>query len=344
MHFYRLGILISATVTALGCAPETKYSGGAPTTGNTVDSSASGTAQDFDAASAGAGDGTGQGEQREETFTLGTSRTKAANDVLWLVDTSGSMGEELALVEANIKRFIESMGAVSDLRLAMFVRETGNVSADFSDQFVGKESIARQFNAPIESYDALQYAAAALCTNGGTDRSKICGVDVNVDVVSGGARDLAGSLNGFFRNGTPKSVVVVTDDESTFSASDWNRVIDDSASVSVFAFAVTGETQATAACTPVAEGLIYDSLARQTGGDVYDVCKEDWGDSFLSLQESIQETVKDAVTLKVKPSEIISIELDGQVLSTSEYTIKGRNLTIKRSLDESNSLVVTYRN
>ncbi len=219
-------------------------------------------------------------------------------DILWIIDASPSMGEEIALIEQNIDRFAERIGASTlDYRVVIIG----------SDQAYCGEA---QCFLPICAPPPL--SAEAVCPDLDSERY----LHVRQGVHSRDGLDVAiATANqwlGFLRTGAQAHFIMVTDDNSGFGAD-----ADDFAAF----MARQGEPLASARFHSIVDlvgyqpgcgvfddeecscgeerGQTYIDLSERTGGLVESVCQENWDAIFLALEERVREGTELPCTFRI---------------------------------------------
>jgi hypothetical protein len=96
-----------------------------------------------------------------ENFLVGTDNTSRPIDVIWIVDSSGSMSQEMATVEAEINDFADALDAAGGSNTLHLIADRGTGSFEICvDPPLGNAGTACANNAPrFYQYD----------TNGGTN-------------------------------------------------------------------------------------------------------------------------------------------------------------------------------
>jgi hypothetical protein len=191
-------------------------------------------------------------------------------DIVVAVDTSGSMDDEMAEVEANLNWFIVGLATVGwDPRLILIAEDSLCVPA------------------PLGS---------GLCTND----EQLPGYRHVVDTV--GSNDALQKIldhyddySSSLRPGSKRSVIVVSDDESDLSAGAFVSALlaADAGFGSFQAHAIAASVDAFVpplpnVCTTfgAAEGAVYKSLVAMSGGVFYDLCLQDFDPGFLAIATS----------------------------------------------------------
>ncbi|MET0286834.1 MAG: hypothetical protein ABW352_20295 [Polyangiales bacterium] len=200
-------------------------------------------------------------------------------DVIFVVDSSGTMLHAVGQVQANIADFVSEFAAAGkDVRVVM-----------------------------ISALDPAGRSPVA------SDREKYMFIQANV---LGGrlystAIDQFESYQSFLRPTAAVEFVMVTSSNDTMSPSAFQTAMEALlggrdftqhaiASPDVNGLPCISESQAwnplcafpiPAICAALQVGRAYNSLAEQTGGEQLSVCKDDWGDVFATLKKSVIDAV-----------------------------------------------------
>lgn len=198
-----------------------------------------------------------------------TNASRRPVDILWAVDTSGSMSAETAAVNANLNRFATAMASSGlDYRVVMVARRgTGSlrvcVPPPLGGSVCGDSARFLHIDQSVGSFDAL---ARILST--------------------------ASRWGSFLREGSARFFVVVTDDESSMTADDFDRQVRALPGFSTYTFNSIVGYETRADCPTMANrGTQYLTLTERTGGERKRVCDSDWSDTFASFARVIVSRV-----------------------------------------------------
>jgi hypothetical protein len=212
-------------------------------------------------------------------------------DLIWVIDNSGSMNEEALHVRENFQKFATRISSRSDAKLLLISRKgtTGTQVALPSTLAVP----SLQIDQSISSNNALSVLLS----------------------------DIPAQLHSFLRPSAKKAIVVVSDDNSAVSASEFLSQfaslsqVDD---MTLYGFIGIG---ASSPCK-AREGTVYEALAQQTGGRVYNICDQDWSARFDDLADNVVSlTQQISIPPSVLSATILSVEINGHPLSKEDYTI-----------------------
>lgn len=277
---------------------------------------------------------------REIVFSLAESSSTKL-DMVWVIDNSGSMANEIDHVRKNFDRFLTDVANLSDFKLALLSEDDDAGASPFGIGLdrkwldLGYVSV----NSYVGSSDPLLFLSTATC---GQSRSQLLTQGAPCDLspadVPGlnpqylnflqvnGASDSLSELKSFYREGAKRTFVFVTDDDSTsIDASKFLRAItseespiDEISEITAFGFVGTGN----GSCDVTRVGTQYIDLANQLGGKIYDICEPDWASNFGDLTKQVQNIVRAEYTIDNEGGSIIirDVLLDNQPLSQEQYS------------------------
>ena len=256
-----------------------------------------------------------------EKFKGALTEKAAAVDIVFAMDTSGSMNTEKTRLQTNMATFITTLkekAKALDFKIIM-------IGLGF--QFPAGDDRLSLVNTKVNSNDALT---------------------VLTKYISGaGASSLRAKAN--------KHIIVVTDDNAHGTTSSvfqsfttGNAMMKDKTFVHGLIGLKGGSNNAW--CSIAAVGAEYQSLAAATKGTVLDLCQEDWTALLNQLAAAIitKESKKEFIlTHKPTNSASISVSVNGVSLpsSTWQYDAKNNSLTIVEASapKETDELVVLYK-
>ena len=293
------------------------------------------------------GDDAGPAKPVTEEFSL--EKTAGGVDMVWLIDTSGSMREEAAQVQRNFTSFANTLSSRSGTKFALIANKPGS-SSGFGSSIgidLGTTSTDRmQIEVGVGSTNALALAASAVCpantstgsTSGDTSwlptggTTTICGQTISNPEASNRVTEISGRLAGFFRADAKPVFVVVTDDNAR-GVTDQNfmsMVQPHLGGKTPTVYAFRG-TQDRPGCNVARPGIAYEKLATASGGTVFDICEADWSPNFSSLGQAVLELIKSTFDLKNPVTRMVGVYVDGQLLAESEYSVTGQTLTLQKN-------------
>ena len=204
-------------------------------------------------------------------------------DIVWLVDASPSMGEEIALIEANLNAFAERIGASGlDFRVVL-------VGAD--------RELCRDGRCYFEICVPPPLSGAEGCPDTDGERYR----HVRAPIHSREALDVAveqlDAIAAFLREGVTTHMVVVTDDDVGFGIDGDGFMAAVGATLpDLVVHSIVDEVGRLPNCGLFDEppcscgenrGETYIGLSQRTGGLVQSVCSADWDPIFGALEARV---------------------------------------------------------
>ncbi|WP_413557123.1 vWA domain-containing protein [Bdellovibrio sp. HCB209] len=304
-------------------------------------------------------------QQSQQSFSSET--TRKAIDMVWVIDNSASMTKNVNLVKQNFSAFVKSLGSQVDINVALISRADAlsyNTEIRLSDY----SSAGVQIPFLVHSYNPMLVAAASTCPKSPSASDAFC------QAVKGNSRydRVYGSLNSFFRSGSQKVFVFVSDDDSANLAMGAKSTIQfdkssDPKGASIDIVSVSSLTENVDYITPAAFtarmktafgssgsfksfGFIaydsktspclarpsnnYKSLIESSGGGHFNICNTNWDSAFTNLTSRVINYA--AATYTVSDSNFHSIdvvELNKQALKLgTDYTVNGNVVTLSSAL------------
>lgn len=189
-------------------------------------------------------------------------------DIVWIIDGSASMIDELQAVTDNISAFASSIGAAGIDHHVVMLANT-DVAADTP---LGKDAAHYRFvPALVDSHNALQLLL-----------------------------DQYGDYSSFLRPEAALHFIVISDDESWLAADDFRNQMEQRAgkkflfhaiaSEDVMGLPCVGACGLPLVCGGFAPGVQYYALADATGGEKISICISDWSKVFVPLQRAVIES------------------------------------------------------
>lgn len=254
-------------------------------------------------------------------------------DLVWVIDNSGSMADEIAHVRTNLDRFTETVGNKANLKMSLISKSgAGSLSLDLN---ITDPNRFMQIDQSVSSTNALLLAGAGFCTN----TSGACS--------SYRVSSVQGQLSSFFRPNSKKVFVIVSDDESEMSPQSFTSAFKQTypgQNFSLFGFVGLGSSQSPCQAQT---GSQYVELAQQNQGQTFNICDMDWTSTFSTLADSVLSLVAPILTLPHAMNEIdiLGIELNGKKLKSTDYQISSSGIVFDLSLlqtNQGNSVKVRY--
>ncbi len=249
-------------------------------------------------------------------------------DIIWFIDTSGSMVEETANLNANLNRFATSLAMSGlDYRVIMIGRR-------------GMGSLLVCVPPPL---------ASANCG----DAARFRHVNISVASTDGLSRAVQAypMFSNFLRPDSQKYFVAVTDDESTMTAAAFTTTVNAWPGFRGFVFNSIVGYESRADCPTLARrGGVYITLTAQTMGDKARVCDRDWSAIFTSFAMNIARRANSWVLAVPAREDTIQVWLVAaggmrtQLMMGWTYAAATRTLTVNAALIPAGSQVqIIYR-
>ncbi len=254
-------------------------------------------------------------ELRHSKFIVGETEIKENIDIAWILDESGSMGEENVSVMDNLSAFEEEMAKFSNVQLFNSKAEEWYVA----------------------STDALSCVLKGLDLDNG---SQCYYTSTEKDPEN----DKHLKLKKFFREDSKKIFVFVTDDESHLPAKDFLDAMKEFAPKALY-YSFAGESME--ACSSIARpGLVYKELADLSGGKMYNICTEDWSKELKELSVSIKKQTDSKFKMDLKEgSKITEVKVNGEVIEEDLYQVKDGHIEFKGDfLKADDEIDIIYKN
>lgn len=259
------------------------------------------------------------GEQADltESFLSEGKSSASQADIMWVLDTSGSMRGEMDLVSQNLSNFFNKIDAASDAKVGIIYGQS-SMPLTISQELQSKITIVDQ---KVGSSNALQIFDQFIGTPQGMN---------------------------FYRPDAVKILVTVTDDNSRLDHSNFLASIGSVIGTDKFrGYAFAGKVDSAEnnmGCRIARVGTEYQELADETGAQVFDICLPDWSKSFDQLTSSIIKELTSSFELKQQIKDVLSVTLDGVPLAEENYSYSGATINIKSGVITENgqSIEVTY--
>lgn len=263
-------------------------------------------------------------------------------DIIWIIDNSSSMVEEIGIIEENINAFAEFIRVSGiDYRVVVIAAEEDITSPN---PFGGGELI---------SYYGVCVPPPLSDAFGCPDTDSGVYQHVRTTVDSTNALEVFTttypSFRDFLRPEAVTHIIVVSDDESAMSAGTFLSTLDGlggpiSGREDVIIHSIVAQSDNVGACLfppcppdqcGASEGRTYISLAAQTGGVNNSVCLSDWSPIFDAIGENVIEGTQlpcryfvpepDNNTIEVDPDETNIYFVDGDGERTLVPNVNGVN-------------------
>jgi hypothetical protein len=258
------------------------------------------------------------GLQLYQTKSDFVTTSSASLDLVWVIDDSGSMQDDIARVRSNFGYFITGMQLVSNFKMALITQKTATSSnpnslvlADFSTA-----PNLMQIDTTIDSHNALAVTAAALCL----DQQGACGISKIT-----AASSVMGHLGGFLRQNSKKVFIFATDDNASITSSQFISAFQRSYPGQIpTTFAFVGVGGSASPCQ-AATGTNYQQLAKDTAGAYFNICNTDWTSTFTQLANNVMQLAQNTVQLPagVTKANVVKVEINGVLIDPSHYSVNG---------------------
>lgn len=260
------------------------------------------------------------------TDVFNLESTQAEVRMIWAVDSSGSMSNEVDSVRDNLSAFLSYLEGRTQVKLAIIAdRDLDSNGFRLADDQIAKGYV--QVDQRVNSENALVCTSRALgvadALDGLPDRT------TNLDPESKDCRMKTPSLAGFFQPNARNVLVTVSDDVSAMPTEEFTRRLSRLVPPSTFAFFGFVGLKEKESCDIAAVGTMYKELAHQTGGMAFDVCEKDWTTHFARLAESVARLARSQFTLvQTQAVRIDAVSIDGKLLAPEQYRLEGNQLLI----------------
>ena len=204
-------------------------------------------------------------------------------DIVWVIDSSPSMGEEIDQVQTNLNNFTQRISMAGlDLRVALVGSEADTVTPD-------RDYLGICIPPPLSAQDR--------CPDVDSEGYKHIRLNVHSSDPLVKMLEAAPELNGFFRQSSLKHIVFVTDDDAGWSlnADEFLQLMNSEpmlqgamvhSVVDLVGYESSCVFDDNCSCGDE-RGEEYITLSESTAGGVYSICEEDWSPLFTRLEESV---------------------------------------------------------
>jgi hypothetical protein len=256
-----------------------------------------------------------------DSFALDIKGDLEAVDVVFLVDTSGSMGEEKRRLEQNFKTFISAfINSPTAIDYQIFL-----VGADFTfPTDVVLDPKVDVINQRIGSHDAL-FVGYELLTNG------LPGQTLNL------------------RTGVTKELVVITDDEANRAVPQMMDLIKNPVEYTVrlngFIGFKAGYNNSFCKIENVGKNYMLLSTQSVSPGLIQDLCTDDWSKLLDNLGAAIanRKPARYPLSNTIDVNKAIVVLVDGSALDPQDYAIDNetQHIEVETSRLDPNSTTLT---
>lgn len=225
---------------------------------------------------------------------------RSSSDILWVIDTSGSMGEEQAFLADNFEAFVTTLvDADADYQLAVITTDTPTFRGDI---------ITPDISDPIGEFQTQALAG----TMGSGDEQ---GAEMAYQACSSGGDAEPGS--DFQRDRSVFSIVVLSDEPDSSRSMSTEDYVDffindvKGGDADMFRFHAIAGDYPTPSCSTAAAGNGYYQASVLTGGTFVSICTADWAAGLTSLALG-SVSINDSFELTQEPvPRTIKVKVDG---------------------------------
>jgi hypothetical protein len=290
-------------------------------------------------------------------------------DIVWILDNSGSMNDDMASVAANLKSFADLLASQNNVKsflisstIHQFIKIDGMSAPEAIGHYFSRITGSAVIDQYVGSNDGLLFAASALCPQtakpgGYCERLRTTQAleykspyHSSAESQIAAALTLRSKLYKSLRSDSKKAFIFVTDDESNFSAANFLGSFQESYSPQLPTIFSVVATEPEGGACGARQGNAYQALAAQTGGQSYDICAGDWATKIESLVSGLMRINTFNVTLPetLRNKKILSILIGGQAIENGLFRVNGQNLSLSLSLEErihnsGDEITVTYK-
>ncbi|MBC7659074.1 MAG: hypothetical protein H7249_05135 [Chitinophagaceae bacterium] len=322
----------------IGCSGSKEFAGGVAKTA--IKASAAGAATT-------SADATIRAGLVQKTQDFEVKKVGTPIDMVWVIDNSGSMEQEVAQVRKNFGSYMATVSARTDLRVTVISNTDKKLGLILDPTYVaqGHEQIINE----VGSHNEFDILAAAVCAPEETlitplsslgrkaaqtainPDDKLCGValtDASSEMKM--VDSVKGKIKARLRDGTKKVFVFVSDDNPNLNvkAATFIRLTkSDAANTHVFSFSGIAKSST---CSIANVGTGYQELATATGGAVFDICADDWSANFNKLSDNIVKLSSTSFSV-VEAKGTVTIKkvlLDNVELPATAYKITGSTVAL----------------
>lgn len=223
-------------------------------------------------------------------------------DIVWLIDNSTSMTEETEIIRKNLKNLLNKIETRSNLKFTVISSDDQDygVSLSESDLEKGYVQITRKQHLGKALDEILRHTPGLISSNLIREKSqKVIIFSGDTDFTSGEGR--------------------ISNEQFLERISEIIKIED----LTFYNFVGLPSSQNCNISNPALRAI---QLADITGGDSYDICKEDWSNSFNSILKNIARLAKTEFTLPSKPNSNLQVRVNGVL--TDRYVVEDLSLIL----------------
>lgn len=267
-----------------------------------------------------------------QKFVAGSA--KQPLDLIWIIDNSSSMADNIEAVRSNLVSFMSQLSqSRTDVKMMILSQICASNSSSAHCVKVPAELKDKVFtlNESVNSHNALDRLSLGLRKSS----------------------DLGKKLVPQLRPGSKKVFVVVTDDESDMierKFMDGMKANPDVGSFILFGF--VGFERGTTklpngkVCEITNVGETYIDIAERTSGEMMDICAQSWTEHFQKLSTNVVNVAQlhFPLTDAAKVGEVRKVTVAGRALNSDEFAYMGGAVEIKASvkIEPGQEVQVTY--
>lgn len=260
------------------------------------------------------GSSTGADGSLTENFSF--TATKKSVDILFALDTSGSMREELGFLADKFSLFISEVSKFGlDANIVVIYEGSSEMDAIASS--------FKHHQVAVGSNDALCVIRDYFADSTGMGMLR-AGVPLEVFVVTD---DNAGGKGIVMGPNGPQIPPTMPSEGTECKSQVFQPPADKKTSFSGIIGLTKGKNTDT--CKIAAVGEEYKLMAPKYGGNIYDLCTQDWGALVKNMADNVGQRIR-KFKLKETPdvAKGFSVMLNGKILQANEYTYDAASNTI----------------
>ena len=244
-----------------------------------------------------------------ESFSISSQETSNKSiDIFFLMDTSGSMKEEKTSLESSMSSFVNNyQRSNTNLDYKIFM-----VGSGFQFPNTAGNNEIKRIAKKVNSRDALE---------------------VFLNVISNPGRyDI--------RQNSYKSITIISDDNSRMSSSTFSGRLAAMQHQFKNGYEINGivglpSSQRTNTCEVEHIGSVYQELAQQSSGQLFDICDQNWSLKLENLSKGMIEKISETsygLKQNVNLNKGLRVFYNGNMLNASDYNYN----PVTRSVDLTN--------
>jgi hypothetical protein len=257
----------------------------------------------------------GNGELWGENLDVFEQPINGATDILFALDWSCSMNDDIAAVETNFISFITTMaGMDADYHLAVVVQDGGCIIGN--DSFIDSDSSNAQ-----NIFDTM----VGNSSDQGVDTERL--FSLLEDALSSSNRNPGGCNEGFYRENAKLNLVAISDEpeqsnqDYTYFVALFQSLKSDTDDLVIHAVAADnpangGGNNCGADYGSGNQAGRYENATVATGGLYLSICATDWGSHLQALAENSTADLSSFELTDIPVAETIRVEVDGVTMST----------------------------